>query len=137
MAWPTFSPGTGPFPRGAGRWSHPPDTLSPAERAAAASLYAALVTATSLTLVKARGSTIVEGPFARNPLYLAALGRLTGRPVLASRNATGTTGGAALLFRRNGPPPPVAFEPAVGSAALGPAFDAYALAWNRVAHGAA
>ncbi|WP_165359566.1 FGGY-family carbohydrate kinase [Lichenibacterium minor] len=98
MAWPGFAPGSGPFPVAAGRWSTDPASLSAPERTAAASLYAALMTATCLDLLGAAGSTTVEGPFARNALFLDALARLTDRPVLVSPGATGTSSGAAGLF---------------------------------------
>ncbi|QCG89026.1 FGGY-family carbohydrate kinase [Azospirillum sp. TSH100] len=97
MALPTFSPGTGPFPSHTGRWTADPASLSPGERAAAASLYLALMTGEMLGAMAAGGPTIVEGPFARNDLFLEALGALTGRPVLASSGTTGTSAGAALL----------------------------------------
>lgn len=134
---PTFSPGIGPFPSSVGCWSHAPETLTPAVRTAAATLYLALVTATSLRLLKARGPTVVEGPFARNPLYLAGLRRLTARPVLASRSATGTVGGAALLFRPNGPRPPRTLEAVEDDPLPSPAFDTYARAWTATVDGAA
>ena len=67
-------------------------------RTVALSFYLALMTATCLRLAGALGPTIVEGPFAANTLYLAMLGAATGRPVLHSTSATGTSIGAALLF---------------------------------------
>jgi sugar (pentulose or hexulose) kinase len=97
MALPTFSPGTGPFPSHAGHWTVDPAILLPGERAAAASLYLALMTEEMLGAMAASGPTIVEGPFARNDLFLEALGALTDRPVLASSGTTGTSAGAALL----------------------------------------
>lgn len=100
MALPTFSPGTGPFPSYAGHWTVDPATLSAGERVAAASLYLALMTEEMLGAVAADGPTIVEGPFARNDLFLEALSALTGRPVLASSGTTGTSAGAALLAVR-------------------------------------
>ena len=114
MALPTFAHGTGPFPRRAGRWTEPPERLSPGARAAVASLYAALVAETCLTLAGADGPVIVEGPFARNATFLAALAQLVPRPVTARPDATGTTEGAALLTHGLGArpefsdPPPIA-----------------------------
>ncbi len=134
MVLPTFSPGNGPFPHGAGRWTRPPETLDPAERAAAASLYTALVSGVSLDLLQAKGPTVVEGPFARNALFLAALSALTGRRVTASRNATGTSAGAALLVR--GPTArqvSAAPDMAPRSDLLGPAFTVYARRWSEQA----
>jgi sugar (pentulose or hexulose) kinase len=140
MVLPTFSPGNGPFPRAAGRWTHPPETLSPAERSAAASLYAGLMTATCLDLLHAQGATIIEGPFGRNRLFVEALQACTGRAVLPSPNATGTSGGAALLFRggqagggaeatRSAQPD----SPKPAAPGLGEPFAAYAATWKRVA----
>ncbi|WP_062012490.1 FGGY-family carbohydrate kinase [Aureimonas sp. AU4] len=138
MAWPSFAPGTGPFPAGAGRWSTAPDALSPRERTAAASLYGALMTERVLALVGAGGPSIVEGPFARNPLYLAALRTLSGRAVLASEGATGTTAGAALLAQGSGARPQApAHAPAGEVAGLDePSLRRYADAWRRQAEAA-
>ena len=97
MALPTFAPGTGPFGKGQGHWTVDPAGLSPGERVAAASLYAAMVTETCLALAGADGPVIVEGPFARNRLFLAALAQRIPRPILAVPDATGTVDGAALL----------------------------------------
>lgn len=97
MALPTFARGTGPFGTRAGRWTVDVETLSVGERAAAAALYATLVTEACLTLTDAGGPVIVEGPFARNAAFLSALAQRVARPVLARPDATGTTEGAALL----------------------------------------
>jgi sugar (pentulose or hexulose) kinase len=101
MAIPAFAEGTGPF-RGRGHWLKNGATVDPAalsdeERVAAASLYTALVTETCLSLSGADGPIVVEGPFARNALFLSALAARVHRPVLAERDATGTTQGAAML----------------------------------------
>jgi sugar (pentulose or hexulose) kinase len=106
MALPTFVKGVGPFPHGEGRWTRPPETLSPGERSAAASLYLALVTAESLGCAGAAGPTIVEGPFARNRLYGSALAAILGRPVLPSSGTGGTSLGAAHLFNPADASPP-------------------------------
>ncbi len=129
MALPSFAPGTGPFPRAVGRWSHEAGALTKAERLAAASLYAVLMTATCLDLVGAQGRTIIEGPFARNPLYCDALARSTGRPVLAAQGSTGTSAGAAHLLLPAGRPD--RYRPSSG-ATVGPigAFEAYAARWR-------
>ncbi|TIV25631.1 MAG: carbohydrate kinase, partial [Mesorhizobium sp.] len=39
----------------------------------------------------------VEGPFAKNPLFIRMLAAATGRAVVASETSTGTSIGAALL----------------------------------------
>jgi sugar (pentulose or hexulose) kinase len=97
MALPTFAPGTGPYPDSVGRWLQDETRLAPGERAAAASLYAALVTETCLDLAGAWGPVIVEGPFARNALFLSALAQRVRRPVIGHEDATGTIHGGALL----------------------------------------
>lgn len=110
MAMPAFALGTGPFARRGG-WRKggvpiDPSTLSPEVRTTAASLYLALVTETCLTLAGAAGPIVVEGPLARNQLFLAALAARVARSVLAERDATGTTYGAAMLALMPDAPPP-------------------------------
>ncbi len=133
MVHPTFAPGCGPFPQGHGGWSVDVATLTPGERNAAASLYAALMTGEALAVAGADGPTVVEGPFARNALFVNALARLTHRPVLASGNATGTSTGAALLAlgRDAKIEPPAAVE-AGGLEGLD-GLDAYADDWRTAA----
>jgi sugar (pentulose or hexulose) kinase len=93
---PSVETGSGPFPHCKATWlpAEPPPSLI----SAAASLYLAMMTATSLDLTGAKGPVIVEGPFARNRVYLDMLTVATGRPVHASgASSTGTSIGAALL----------------------------------------
>lgn len=133
MVLPTFAPGCGPFPGARGRWSTDRDALAPGERTAAASLYAALMTAEALTVAGADGPSVVEGPFARNGLFLEAVARLTRRPVLASGNATGTSTGAALLaLGRTASIAPPAASPAGTTFDLDGLED-YAAAWRDAA----
>jgi sugar (pentulose or hexulose) kinase len=98
QALPSFAPGVGPFPRGEGRWTSDPADLSNGERTAAVSLYLALVAQACLGLAGLGRSIIIEGPLARNALFGQALAALTGVPVSASADATGTSMGASLLF---------------------------------------
>lgn len=133
MALPGFARGSGPFPEAVGAWSHDPDGLTPAERTAAASLYAALMTATCLDRLGADGPIFVEGPFARNGLYGAALARLTGRSLHASSHRTGTSGGAARLFTSDGAGAAPHPEPSKCGPPLGDVFDSYAARWRREA----
>ncbi len=116
MALPSFVAGTGPFGGHKGRWTVDPASLAPGERTAAASLYAALVSEVSLSLIGAGGPTVVEGPFAANRLFCDALSQLTGRPVRRAAGTTGTSAGAALLalgpdVRRPVPPEVTGGEP--------------------------
>ncbi|MCX5495231.1 FGGY-family carbohydrate kinase [Kaistia dalseonensis] len=97
MALPSFAQGTGPYAFLEGHWTVDVETLTPGERIAAASLYCALVADTCLSLTSAAGPVIVEGPLSKNAVFLSALARIVGRPVIARSDATGTTEGAALL----------------------------------------
>jgi sugar (pentulose or hexulose) kinase len=93
---PSVEQTSGPFPRRASEWRavEPQD----ARRAACASLYLAMMTATSLELTGAKGEIIIEGPFSQNRTYMEMLRAVTDRPVLAmTGSSTGTSIGAALL----------------------------------------
>ncbi len=93
---PSVEPGSGPFPGRKSQWL--PAKPSPRLIPAAASLYLAMMTAASLALTGAKGAIIVEGPFAKNRIYLDMLGIAAGRAVFAdSSSSTGTSIGAALL----------------------------------------
>ena len=100
MALPSFTDSGGPFPGtgGQGRIEGPaPQT--PAEKAALAALYTALVTNTDLDLLASTGQIIIDGSFTNNPLYAGLLAAL--RPtqtVTVSRDSDGTALGAALLW---------------------------------------
>ena len=134
MALPTFAPGSGPFPQATGRWSHDPDALTPPEISAAASLYAALMTATCLDLLGAEGEVVVEGPFARNDLYCDAVQMRLGRDVHAAAGGTGTSAGAARLFGGSDRPPGARIRaPSALRATTG--FSAYARRWAELASG--
>ncbi len=100
---PGFVSGVGPFPHRAGEWSVPPEGLPPGVRVAAASLYCALVTAECMKIAGASGPVVVEGPFGVNRTFCAALSAITGHPVSASGEGTGTIRGAALLLSSGAP----------------------------------
>ncbi|MER8434592.1 FGGY-family carbohydrate kinase [Mesorhizobium caraganae] len=93
---PSTQRGSGPFPHHAAAWLNA-EGISKGERFAAISFYLALMTATCLELIGADGPTTVEGPFARNRLFVGMLAAATARTVIASEAATGTSIGAALL----------------------------------------
>ncbi|WEZ84436.1 FGGY-family carbohydrate kinase [Rhizobium sp. 32-5/1] len=98
MLMPSVPQGSGPFPNAKARWTCDETSLTPAERYVVVSFHLALMTATSLDLIGARGDIVVEGPFAGNTSYLRMLAAATGRPVLTgSQSATGTSLGAACL----------------------------------------
>lgn len=123
---PSTQQGSGPFPHRDAKWISA-GNLSPGQRFAAISFYLALMTATCLELIGGDGPTTVEGPFARNPLFIHMLAAATGRPVAASETSTGTSIGAALLasdgieIKSNGQ----RTEPPVD-----PAWGDYARAWH-------
>jgi L-fuculokinase len=99
FALPAFSGQGGPFAGMRGRCvdANGHDAI-PWRRATLAALYAALMTDLSLDLVNARGPILLEGPFAANETYVAALAAL--RPtseVRPSLDAHGTSLGAAML----------------------------------------
>lgn len=131
MALPTFVAGCGPFPRGKGRWTVDPATLSSGERHAAASLYLALMTAESLILAGAAGPTIVEGPFAGNPIFCSALSAITDRPLEPSDSGTGTVLGA--LMTATGKMPRRPKQPSAVEPLHHPALAGYVHAWRTAA----
>lgn len=107
---------------------HAPDINSEPEEAAALAFYLALRTADCLSMIGARGPTVVEGPFAANAEYLAMLATATGREVMtAPDNSTGTAIGAALLVV---PDRQMAMQQTIGP---NPAWRAYARKWSELA----
>ncbi|MQW89987.1 FGGY-family carbohydrate kinase [Sinorhizobium saheli] len=129
MLLPSVPGGSGPFPTASPRWTTDEDKLAPAERLAAVSFHLALMTATCLDLIGARGDTVVEGPFAANDAYLRMLAAATGRPVLANRqSSTGTSLGAACLVA--GARVRTGVEPVRD--AMEDAYVAYADEWRRL-----
>jgi hypothetical protein len=74
FALPSFQKGVGPFLNYAGYWSHkPPDQLG---HRAVAGLYLALMTNVSLDLIGSKETLVVEGRFADDPVFTAALAAL-------------------------------------------------------------
>lgn len=96
MLLPSVVSGSGPFPDRAARWIGD-ENATAAERHAATSLYLALMTEFSLSLIGRKGPILVEGPFASNALYLKALAGFAETEVTAVEGSTGTSAGAALL----------------------------------------
>lgn len=128
QALPSFVPGVGPFATLTGHWTVDPDTLSAGQRTAAASLYLALMARSCLDLCGLGARVTLEGPLARNQLFGEALAWLTGVPVHASGDATGTSLGASLLFGGS-------IGQAAGSHAFSPlaaaGFDDYVSRWRQ------
>lgn len=96
MLLPSVETGSGPFQGRRHSWTVDDTTLTGGQRFVAVSCYLALMTATGLEMIGARGPVLVEGPFAENPVFLEMLGAATERPVSAV-TGTGTSIGAALL----------------------------------------
>lgn len=105
MLLPSVEIGSGPFQGRQMQWHGGEPEIGTGQRSAALSFYLALMTGTCLNLVAGAGPTIVEGPFARNPEYLAMLHAVTARPVLTNAAVTGTSIGAAMLLGGNDFPP--------------------------------
>ena len=74
MLLPTFTPGFGPFAAGQGHWINRPEGWF--ARRAAASIYAALVAETSLSLIDTQQTLLVEGRFAEAQVFVRALASL-------------------------------------------------------------
>ena len=128
MLLPSVVTGCGPFPAMTAEWvsaEGAPDDV----RQAAICLYLALMTQESLRLLDAGGPILVEGPFAKNILYLSALSAFSGRQVLALEGSTGTSLGAALLA---GKAAPVASASAEAVTPLGPwdEIETYQKLWS-------
>ncbi len=124
MLLPAVVPESGPF---AGRrhcWTSEPP--SPGARSYALSLYLALMTRSCLDLIGAEGPAVVEGPFARNPDFLAMLAAVTPEGVEIAGSATGTSIGAALLFGGAPTSPTRAVPPPAAAEAL----RSYAARWR-------
>ncbi len=93
---PSFVPGCGPFPDSRAAVIGAPEDDS--ERAALASLHLALMTLASLDLISAAGPIVIEGRFAADPVFPAALAALRpGQPVYRTELADGVALGAARL----------------------------------------
>lgn len=126
---PAVQQGSGPFASRETRWIG--GVQQGGVRTAAASFYLAMMTATCLDLIGARGPTIVEGPFAANEAFLKMLAAATGRPVIAAgTSATGTSIGAALLAAGEGAPSRLAAD-GVGVRSPGPDWETYARRWRE------
>ncbi|MBW0365803.1 FGGY-family carbohydrate kinase [Ensifer adhaerens] len=128
MLLPSIPEGSGPFPAAKAIWTTDERELGPAERFVVVSFHLALMTATCLDLIGARGDIVVEGPFASNRTYLRMLAAATGRPVFADpHNITGTSLGAACLVK--GSAVRTGVEPLAGE--IAESLAAYAQAWQK------
>jgi sugar (pentulose or hexulose) kinase len=99
FALPSFTDTGGPMP-GTGNKGlvKGPAPAGEEERSTLAALYCALMVDRSLAAVKSVGDIIVDGPFAKNPVFLSVLASLRHpQTVLASQLRDGTTAGAMAL----------------------------------------
>ena len=104
---PGFAPG-GPFPGGHGTLVGTPGTVS--MRASLASLHLALMCDIELDLVGAEGPVVIEGRFAEDPVFPAALAALRhDRPIYAcpSGGDAVALGAARLVWPALHPPQPL------------------------------
>lgn len=127
---PSVAGDTGPFRGRRAQWVPSGPAVGSAERDVAVAFYLALMTQTCLDLIGHRGAIIVEGPFARNGVYLSMLTAASGCDVVATSTATGTSQGAALLT--DCAPPTLEVEPWPVPEARRAAMADYADAWRRV-----
>ncbi|MFY0635209.1 MAG: FGGY-family carbohydrate kinase [Vannielia sp.] len=130
MLLPAVVPETGPYRGCTARWIGPEPVVGSAERGVAVSFYLALVTRHCLDLIGHRGTTILEGPFAKSHPYVRMLSAATGCSVRPTISATGTSTGAALLVKRPADRPSAVHKPP----APDPADDrltAYAKRWSE------
>jgi len=127
LALPCHAETGGPFAGQAGR-IHGPAPVTPAERAALATLYVVLMTDHCLAALGASGRVVVEGAFTANAWFGPLLAGLAeGRDVTVSDDSSGTTCGAWLLDAW-GSRPEAAAQPV---AALNPpGWRAYRDAWR-------
>ncbi len=127
---PSFDYGSGPYPRGLGAISGSPAT--PRERAALGSLHLAMMTCAELEVVGAEGPIVIEGRFARDSVFPAALAslRAPNRVYVCPQGGDGVALGAARLVWSD-------LTPALGLAPVEPlpvAIDEYATSWRVTAH---
>jgi L-fuculokinase len=104
MALPSFASEGGPFAGRPGLLVHDERIASPAERAALATLYTALMSDLLLDNLGVTGDVIIDGPLTRNLLYGRVLQTL--RPaaqVTANNSSYGSA--AAAVFLASGAPP--------------------------------
>jgi sugar (pentulose or hexulose) kinase len=137
MALPSFTDSGGPFP-GTGNQGRivGPVTGNDSERASLAALYCAQMVSAQLDAVQSSNQVIVDGPFAKNPVFLSVLAQLRkGQKIYASDLRDGTAAGAAclgLMTDENLPHIELALSqipPAVISG-----LDNYMLKWRRFSH---
>jgi sugar (pentulose or hexulose) kinase len=137
FALPSFTDSGGPMP-GTGNKGlvKGPAPAGEEERSTLAALYCALMVDRSLAAVKSKGDIIVDGPFAKNPVFLSVLASLR-RPqrVLASQLRDGTTAGAMVLalMTETGEIPSLALDLDEVTAPAPEVLTDYAAKWREMA----
>jgi sugar (pentulose or hexulose) kinase len=137
MALPSFTDSGGPFP-GTGNKGRivGAATANDSERASLAALYCAQMVSAQLDAVQSSNQIIVDGPFAKNPVFLSVLAQLrVGQKVYASDLRDGTAAGAAclgLMTDENLPHIELALSE-IPPAVIG-GLDNYMLKWRRFSH---
>jgi L-fuculokinase len=126
QALPSFAPAGGPFADRRGELVNA-HGLSPGERAALATAYVALMTELQLDSLGSTGDIIIDGPFARNPLFGPLLAALKPKDrIRLSSQAGGVEHGALRLVDDKPAPLPPVVQP-LNAAGL----DSYRLDWRR------
>jgi sugar (pentulose or hexulose) kinase len=136
FALPSFTDSGGPMP-GTGNKGHVkgPAPASEEERSTLAALYCALMVDRSLAAVKSKGDIIVDGPFAKNPIFLSVLASLRlPQKVLASQLRDGTTAGAMVLalMTESGEVPKLALDLDEVTPLAPETITDYALKWRQM-----
>jgi sugar (pentulose or hexulose) kinase len=130
MILPSFVPGSGPFPRGAGRWVLPPE--DPVERLAAVCLYAALLADVSLDLIGTRERLLIEGRFARCELLTRSLAALRPQTTVYVASSESEVAFGALRLRHRELAPASRLTPVQP---LRQRLEEYRLRWREAAAG--
>lgn len=127
MLLPSIVTSSGPYQNSQFKWLVDDKALSDGEYYVAISFYLALMTASCLQLIGAKGDCLVEGPFAKNTLFCNLLAAAAGQCVIPSKG-TGTSIGAALL---TGGEREVQTPVEACSSKISPAFEKYIEHWRN------
>jgi sugar (pentulose or hexulose) kinase len=110
QALPSFTDSGGPIPNTGNKGQIiGPSPQCPEENASLAALYCAQMVSAQLDAVQSQNQIIVDGPFAKHPIFLGLLAQLrNGQSVYASDMRDGTAAGAACLaLMQNGQLPTI------------------------------
>lgn len=132
MLLPAVEPSAGPFKGKNHKWLPNVPADNAPQRSIALSFYLALVTSVCLDAIEHKGKIVVEGPFAKNDLFLSMLGVASESEVFVSSGQTGTSLGAAMLFLEEMPGPKNTKHASVASLSSS-TMRAYAEKWFSAA----